>query len=114
MWSARWAKVSPTVSMSSGSDSADAPNAAAPPAIYFDGATNRRHWVALTLGAVLEISENGVALASWRFDDLRIADGGRGTLRLKCTVGLPLARLEVSDPAVQAEIRARAAFLGAD
>jgi Zn-dependent protease with chaperone function len=92
------------------------PNAAAggvvvKPAIFFDGTTNRRHEVALALGPDLEISESGVALASWRYDDLRAADGGQGTLRLKCTSGRPLARLEVPDPAVQADIRARAKFL---
>ena len=84
------------------------------PAIYFDGTTNRRHAVALAFAADLEISENGAVLASWRYDDLRSADGGQGTLRLKCGSALPLARLEVSDPFVQAEIRARARFLEAD
>src|ERR1700761_1929754 len=84
---------------------------AAKPAIYFDGRTSRRHEVALGFGADLEISEDGVAVASWRYDDLRAADGGQGTLRLKCTSSPPLARLAVPDPAMQAEIRARARFL---
>jgi Zn-dependent protease with chaperone function len=85
---------------------------AAKPATFFDGLTNRRHEVTLRVGAVLEISEDGVAVASWGYDDLRAADGGLGTLRLKCVSGRPLARLEVADPALQAEIRARARFLG--
>lgn len=78
---------------------------------YFDGASNRRRLVALTFGADLRISEAGVAIASWRYDDVRLADGGQGTLRLKCLSALPLARLEVPDPAAQADIRARARFL---
>jgi Zn-dependent protease with chaperone function len=107
-------------STSPGSDAASASGApdqpasggAAPrPAIYFDGATNRRHIVALHFGPALELSEDGVAVASWAYDDLRAVDGGPGTLRLKCISALPLARLEVPDPAAQAEISARARFL---
>jgi Zn-dependent protease with chaperone function len=105
-----------TLPDSSAETAVGAPNAAAggtavTPVTYFDGRTNRRHEVALGFGADLEISENGVAVASWRYDDLRAADGGQGTLRLKCVSGLPLARLEVPDPALQREIRARARFL---
>lgn len=97
-----------------GAPNAGGAGAAPTPATYFDGLSNRRHQVALSLGAVVEISEAGVAVASWRYDDLRVADGGEGTLRLKCLSGPPLARLEVPDPAQQAEIRARARFLDSD
>lgn len=83
-------------------------------AIYFDGVTNRRHVVAIAFGANLDVVEDGVAIASWPYDDLRAADGGPGTLRLKCASGLPLARLEVFDPAAQADIRKRARFLESD
>jgi Zn-dependent protease with chaperone function len=102
--------------MSSDSNAAvEPPVAVSPPsAIYFDGVTNRRHIVELKLGTALEISENGVSITSWRFDDLRLADGGQGVLRLKCVGSLPLARLEVRDTATQAEIRAQARFLGAE
>lgn len=81
------------------------------PTIYFDGTTNRRHAVALAFDADLEICEKGAVVASWRYDDLRNADGGLGTLRLKSLSALPLARLEISDRLVQTEIRARARFL---
>ncbi|MGC1776719.1 MAG: M48 family metallopeptidase [Xanthobacteraceae bacterium] len=84
------------------------------PTIYFDGTTNRRHTVALAFDADLEISENGAVVASWHYDDLRNADGGLGTLRLKSLSALPLARLEISDRLVQTEIRARARFLDVD
>jgi len=81
------------------------------PAIYFDGVTSRRHVVAIELGSSLGLIEDGVAIASWPYDDLRAADGGRGTLRLRCASHLPLARLEVFDPAAQAEIRKHARLL---
>jgi Zn-dependent protease with chaperone function len=81
------------------------------PAIYFDGVTNRRHVVELRFGANLNLLEDGVTVASWPYDGLRAVDGGRATLRLKSVSGLPLARLEVFDPAAQAEITARARFL---
>ena len=84
---------------------------AAKPVTFFDGLTSRQHDVVLAIGPALDISEAGVALASWRYDDLRVADGGQGTLRLKCVSAPPLARLEVPDPAQQADIRARARFL---
>jgi Zn-dependent protease with chaperone function len=94
-----------------GAPCAAADGAAAWPAIYFDGVTSRKHAVALIFGTHLEISEDGVVVASWGYDELRAVDGGPGGLRLKCVSALPLARLDVSDPAAQAEIRARARFL---
>jgi predicted Zn-dependent protease len=81
------------------------------PAVYFDGRSNRRRSVALQFGPDLGLIEDGVATASWRYDDLRAVDGGPGGLRLKCIAALPLARLDVPDPVAQAEIRARAHFL---
>ena len=68
-------------------------------AIYFDGLTNRRHVVAIEFGSNLDLAEDGVTIASWPYDDLRAADGGHGTLRLRCASSLPLARLEIFDPA---------------
>lgn len=94
-----------------GAPDAGAAGTAMSPATYFDGLTNRRHEVVLGFGPVLEINENGVAIASWRYDDMRQADGGEDALRLKCATGPALARLEVRDAAWQAEIRARAGFL---
>ncbi len=91
-----------------------ADGAAARPAIYFDGVTNRRHVVELCLGANLDLIEDGAVVASWRYDELRAVDGGKGTLRLKCLSSLPLARLEVFDPPTQAEIRSRAGNLDKD
>lgn len=81
------------------------------PAIYFDGVTNRPHAVELRFGPNLDLVENNAVRASWPYDDLRSADGAPLTLRLKCVSSLPLARLEVFDPAEQADIGARARFL---
>jgi predicted Zn-dependent protease len=84
------------------------------PVVYFDGTSNRRHEVLLRCDQKLDIVEDGVVVASWPYDHLRIADGGQSTLRLKCVSARPLARLEVSDPAVQEELRTRSQFLIAD
>lgn len=92
-------------------DAASGGGAADRPPIYFDGVTNRRHIVALGFDRNLELSEDGIVVASWPYDDLRATDGAPGTLRLKCVSALPLARLEVADSATQAEIRLRAGFL---
>jgi len=72
--------------------------------IYFDGATNRKHRVALNLASAIEISENGVFLATWAYADVRRADGPKDILRLRNIAAAPLARLEITAPATQAEI----------
>lgn len=81
------------------------------PTVFFDGVTNRRHTVTLGFGRELEINEDGRMVVAWAYDDLREIDAKSAILRLKCVTALPLARLEVRDPAAQAEIRARARFL---
>ena len=86
-------------------------SAAARPATYFDGVTNRRHVVVLRFDSTLELIEDGVAVATWPYADLRAVDGGPGMLRLRCVSALPLARLEVADPAAQVEIGLRARSL---
>src|ERR1700733_5846226 len=103
---------SPDFSSPAGARPDASPSDTPPPlAIYFDGVTNRRRLVTLAFGPDLDIVEDGAAAATWRYDDLRAVDGGPGTLRLKNVAGLPRARLEIRDPAPQAEIRARARFL---
>ncbi|HEY1748704.1 MAG TPA: M48 family metallopeptidase [Xanthobacteraceae bacterium] len=90
----------------------------APPAwraIYFDGVTNRKHAVTLRFeSGQLDIVKNDSEVTAWSYDDLRSVGGGPGTLRLKCVSGLPLARLDVFDLAMQAEIRTHARFLEAE
>jgi Zn-dependent protease with chaperone function len=76
-------------------------------AVYFDGTSNRKRRVTLRLAGELEISEDGNVVASWHFPDIRRVDGTPGTLRLGCTSALPLARLEIADGAIAADVTAR-------
>ena len=84
----------------------DTPDAHDTTAIYFDGTSNRKRNVTLRLSDALEIVEDGAVIATWPYDDVRRADG-RKALRLQCVSALPLARLEISDPAAAASIAAR-------
>jgi Zn-dependent protease with chaperone function len=105
---------SSAVSDSAASIAAAPANSRDRPAIYFDGTSSRRHTVQVRFSDGLDIIEDGAALASWPYDDLRAVDNGKGALRLKCTSSLPLARLEVFDPPTQAEIRTRTRYLEND
>jgi Peptidase family M48 len=108
------------VSMSRASD-ADGPGApgdraaddmaagpASGPAIYFDGVSNRRQIVSIALvnQLVMRSDDNFV---SWAYSDLRRVDSPDGTLRVSCRSAPPLARLEIRDPTLAAELVARCA-----
>jgi Zn-dependent protease with chaperone function len=80
-------------------------------AIYFDGTSNRRHVAALGFADALEIAVDGETKATWAYADIRRADSAPGTLRVFCQSALPLARLEIRDPALAAELTSRAANL---
>jgi len=82
------------------------------PAFYFDGASNRRRAVSLSFGQALEIAEDGAAPVVWAYDDIRQADGPAGTLRLSCGSAPVLARLEIRDAALAAELTSRCRRLG--
>ncbi|WP_026606565.1 M48 family metallopeptidase [Methylocapsa acidiphila] len=73
-------------------------------AVYFDGKSNAKHRVALSFASALEIREKGIFLAAWAYVDIRRADGPKQVLRLRNIAALPLARLEIADPAAQAEV----------
>jgi Zn-dependent protease with chaperone function len=77
------------------------------PTIFFDGVSSRRRQVALTLGDALDIAEEGAAPVRWAYADIRRADSPAGMLRLSCTAAPPLARLEIRDTALAADITAR-------
>ena len=82
------------------------------PVIFFDGVSSRRRRVTLTLGDALEIAElNEVQAEStvtrWAYADIRRADSPAGILRLTATSAPPLARLEIRDISLAAEIVAR-------
>ncbi len=80
-------------------------------AIYFDGQTNRKHFVTLRFSDAIEISENGEILARWVYDDVRRADGPDNLLRLRNATASALARLEIRDAAQRAETLAHCASL---
>ena len=93
----------------------DAPeNAKAPPAnaaTYFDGTSSRRRAVTLHFADRLEISDHEQTLAVWDYADIRRADSPAGTLRLGCLSAPALARVEVRDHALAAELISRCARL---
>ena len=82
------------------------------PVIFFDGVSSRRRRVTLTLGDALEIAELNEVQAEptvtrWAYADIRRADSPAGILRLTATSAPPLARLEIRDIPLAAEIVAR-------
>jgi Zn-dependent protease with chaperone function len=93
----------------------DTPDAAKSPpdgsAIYFDGKSNRRRAVTLHFGERLDIREDDTALAGWAYSDIRRTDGPSGVLRLSSLAAPALARLEIRDAAVAADLVARCANL---
>jgi len=79
------------------------------PAVYFDGVSSRRRTVTLRFSDRLEIDEDQQTLAAWAYSDIRRADSPAGVLRLSCLTASALARLEVRDTVLAAELVARCA-----
>jgi Zn-dependent protease with chaperone function len=80
-------------------------------AIYFDGTSSRRRLVTLAFNDGLELHEDGQTLAAWSFADIRRADSPSGAVRVTCLTAPALARLEIRDAAVAAELISRCARL---
>lgn len=87
--------------------STEASAQSAKPTIFFDGVSSRRRQVRLTFGEALEIVEQDGAPVRWAYADIRRADGPPGILRLASTSAPPLARLEIRDAALAADVTAR-------
>jgi hypothetical protein len=87
--------------------STEAPAQSVKPTIFFDGVSSRRRQVMLTLGDALEIVEEGGTPVRWAYADIRRADSPAGILRLASTSATPLARLEIRDAALAADVTAR-------
>jgi len=83
-------------------------------ATYFDGASSRRRAVTLHFSDRLEIIEGEQVLAAWAYADIRRADSPAGMLRLGCLTAPGLARLEVRDGALAAELVSRSAKIDDD
>ena len=82
-----------------------APAAAPGPAVvYYDGRSSRRHLVTLKFAGQLELNEPDQPRVSWTYDDIRRADSPAGVLRLSCLTAPALARLEIRDAALAAEL----------
>ena len=93
--------------MGSGPQNASASSGAGGFAVYFDGTSSRRRLVTLELNGRLEINEYERTLAAWSYADIRRADSPSGTLRVTCLSAPALARLEIRDAAVAAELISR-------
>src|SRR5260370_16939823 len=91
-------------SMDSGPQNPSASSGASGFAIYFDGTSSRRRLVTLEFSDRLEIREYEHTLAAWSYADVRLADSPSGTLRVTCLTAPELARLEIRDAAVGAEL----------
>jgi Zn-dependent protease with chaperone function len=79
----------------------------ADPIVFFDGTSNRRHAATLAFTDALEIAVDGETKARWAYADIRRADSAPGTLRVFCQSAPPLARLEIRDAALAADLISR-------
>jgi hypothetical protein len=95
------------------SELVDAPLAprAAASAVYFDGLSSRRRLVALRFKDRLELDEPWQIAVAWAYSDIRRVDGPADMLRLTSRNGPALARLEIRDAAIAAELIARCPLL---
>ncbi|SDT02590.1 M48 family metallopeptidase [Bradyrhizobium canariense] len=93
--------------MDSGPQDVSAPSRPDASAIYFDGKSSRRRLVTLAFKDQLELSEPSETATTWPYADIRRADSPPGTLRLTCLTAPALARLEIRDAAVAAELISR-------
>jgi Zn-dependent protease with chaperone function len=85
----------------------DRQDAALRPAVFFDGMSNRRRAVTLAFAGELEINEDDHRIAAWPYADIRRADSPAGQLRLTSLTAPALARLEIRDASLAAEITSR-------
>lgn len=75
---------------------------------FYDGATARRRAVDLLLGpSALEIRENGQLLARWPYEGVRRLDSARYVLRVRSLDAPDLARLEIEDEGLRADLARR-------
>jgi Zn-dependent protease with chaperone function len=91
------------------STSADSERPRAGAATYYDGASARARAVDLTLEPDgIAIAASGAVLANWPYAAVRRRDAPQEILRLANAGGPELARLDIADPALAAEVVRRA------
>ena len=79
-----------------------------PETIFYDGITARRREVSITLEShELVIAAHDTILACWPYAALREQDAPRGCLRLSASDAPELARLDINEPNLAAEILRR-------
>jgi Zn-dependent protease with chaperone function len=83
-------------------------------AIYFDGASNRKHRITLRMGTGLELIEDGRRVGTWLYPDIRRVDGPHGRMRVRSVGALPLARVEFENAAMEQTLAARCPSLEID
>jgi predicted Zn-dependent protease len=84
-----------------------------PSAVFYDGRIARRRVVAVSLDETgLLIAEPGTVAMHWGYAHLREQDAPSGCLRLACKGAPELARLEIADADLAAEIRRRCPAIG--
>ncbi len=83
------------------------------PAVFFDGVSNARRRVGIAFADRLDICQDGAVIARWPYADIRRADSPAGPLRVACESAPPLARLEIADAALAADLASRCARLDA-
>lgn len=76
-------------------------------AIFFNGESSRRRPVTVTFSYALELREPLYSTVRWQYDDIRRTDSPVGILQLSCLTAPALARLEIRDGALAAEVIAR-------
>jgi Zn-dependent protease with chaperone function len=97
--------------MDSAAENASAPSGAGATAIYFDGQSSHRQLLTLAFGDRLELREPPDEITQWNYPDIRRADSPSGILRVSCLAAPALARLEIRDAALAAQLVSRCAHL---
>ena len=90
--------------MDSGLESTSESSAPAGAALFFDGKSSRRRLVTVSFEDQLEIHQPAETTTDWPYADIRRADSPPGVLRLTCLSAPALARLEIRDAALAAEL----------
>ncbi len=97
--------------MDSGPENGSASLESGSSAVYFDGTSSRRHLVTLAFGDRLELHEPPDAVVEWSYAEIRRSDSPSGILRVTCLSAPALARLEIRDATLAAQLTSRCSHL---